>query len=426
MALRICFNRGRFKAVACLLAAGADESQLSWTPLACAAALGTLEDVCREFGANDLLEAPDYWQRTPLLIALQRGEIDIARWLYEQGASLQARGRCGKPALFYAIESGTPEAVAWLMAQGADVDAADEFGQTALMHAAETAADGAVAQLVTAGADIHRQHNGGTALTCAAAPQVTRRLIESGADLQFLSQEGRRVLLGLPPDPDEDLLGVTRTQFLRGRDPRFGRANPERIDEPFWINMIRAGVTGWTATQAFDGPSSMDAGPVWCAQRFGQSITFLPDGRIVQIGGEYEDDYDLDLRIYNDVFVHHPDGRIEVFGFPEADFPPTDFHTATLIDRFIYIVGSLGYPEARCYGQTPVYRLELDTWRIEHVDAAGDAPGWIYKHRAISAGTGLISVSGGSVLEESNGQVAQRPNSSTFAFDVVRRTWRRP
>jgi hypothetical protein len=311
------------------------------------------------------------------------------------------------------------------MAQGADVDAADEFGQTALMHAAETAADGAVAQLVTAGADIHRQHNGGTALTCAAAPQVTRRLIESGADLQFLSQEGRRVLLGLPPDPDEDLLGVTRTQFLRGRDPRFGRANPERIDEPFWINMIRAGVTGWAATQAFDGPSSMDAGPVWCAQRFGQSITFLPDGRIVQIGGEHEDDYDPDFRIYNDVFVHHPDGRIEVFGYPEADFPPTDFHTATLIDRFIYIVGSLGYPEARRYGQTPVYRLELDTWRIEHIDAAGDAPGWIYKHRAISAGTGLISVSGGSVLEKSSGQLAQRPNSDTFAFDVVRRTWRR-
>jgi hypothetical protein len=30
-------------------------------------------------------------------------------------------------------------------------------------------------------------------------------------------------------------------------------------------------------------------GAVWCAQRFGQSLSFLPDGRVIQIAGEHED-----------------------------------------------------------------------------------------------------------------------------------------
>jgi hypothetical protein len=34
-------------------------------------------------------------------------------------------------------------------------------------------------------------------------------------------------------------------------------------------------------------------------QRFGQSLTLLPDCRAVQIGGEHEDWYDADFCIYN-------------------------------------------------------------------------------------------------------------------------------
>ena len=91
-------------------------------------------------------------------------------------------------------------------------------------------------------------------------------------------------------------------------------------------------MTGYVANKHFGGPSSLDAGPVWCAQRFGQTVTLLPDGRAVQIAGEHEDHYDPDFTIYNDVFVHEPDGTIRIFGYPEAVFPPTDFHTATLVE----------------------------------------------------------------------------------------------
>src|SRR6185503_1846850 len=118
----------------------------------------------------------------------------------------------------------------------------------------------------------------------------------------------------------------------------------------------------------------------WSAMRFGQSITRLPDGRIVQVAGEHEDAYDEDFCIYNDVFVHEPGGAITLYGYPEDVFPPTDFHTATLVGDAIYLIGSLGYAGARRYGHTPVFRLDTRTFRIERLAPAGDPPGWIYGH----------------------------------------------
>src|SRR5205823_10613086 len=109
----------------------------------------------------------------------------------------------------------------------------------------------------------------------------------------------------------------------------------------------------------------------------------LPDGRIVQVAGEHEDSYDLDFSIYNDVFVHETDGMIHIFGYPESVFPATDFHTATLVGEHIFLIGSLGYQGTRQFGKTPVYRLDIETFHIEEVQASGEAPGWVYKQRAI-------------------------------------------
>ncbi len=97
----------------------------------------------------------------------------------------------------------------------------------------------------------------------------------------------------------------------------------------------------------------------------------LPDGCIILIGGEYEDFYDPDFCIYNDVTVIHPDESIDTYSYPKAIFPPTDFHTATLVgtstDAHIIIVGSLGYLEDRQYSHTPVYCLNLNNFKIQQV-----------------------------------------------------------
>ena len=141
-----------------------------------------------------------------------------------------------------------------------------------------------------------------------------------------------------PIDP-----AVTADLFREWRTPRFGRANPERMNNPVWEWLIRSRLDAYSATQKLSGSSALEDGPGWCFNRFGQSSTKLPDGRTVLIAGEHEDHYDPDFNIYNDVVVRHPDGKVDIFGYPVEVFPPTDFHTATLVGSRIIIVGCLGY-----------------------------------------------------------------------------------
>src|SRR3954451_20138865 len=67
--LRVLSRLGRFDAVRLLLDAGADRSQLGWTPLVEAVALGSLADVQAALANGPALEARDWWERTAWLIA---------------------------------------------------------------------------------------------------------------------------------------------------------------------------------------------------------------------------------------------------------------------------------------------------------------------------------------------------------------------
>jgi hypothetical protein len=192
--------------------------------------------------------------------------------------------------------------------------------------------------------------------------------------------------------------------------------------EPFWEGMIRAGITAYRGAHLY-GDARHDS-PVWCAQRFGQSITPLPDGRIVQIAGEHEDYYDSDFCIYNDVFAHEPDGTIHIFGYPEAVFPPTDFHTATLMGEYIYIVGSLGYQGTRQYGKTPVYRLYTKTLAMERLEVRGEAPGWVFGHRALQVAPHEIRILGGEIVTDDGGKETNTRNEKSFVLDTKQLFWR--
>jgi ankyrin repeat protein len=423
-ALRVSSRLGRFDAVALLLDAGADRSQLGWTPLIEAVALRSLDDVGALVAAGAPLEDVDWWSRTAFLVAVLKGDLDAARLLAGAGANVNARGRVGQPALFFAIAGHHPEAVRWLLEIGHQVDGADDYGTTPLMQAVEHDDLPCIEILLAAGADVARADRG-TALERASSRTAVLRLLEAGADPQQLSSAGRRALLGLPPDADAGLLGCTADDYRRAPTRRFGRANPERVDEPFWLGMIRAGITASVAPGILDPESEHAPRPVFCAQRFGQSLTFLPDGRIVQIAGEHEDYYDADFCIYNDVFVHGPDGSIAIYAYPEADFPPTDFHTATLVGDHIYVVGSLGYTGTRRFGETPLYRLDVRSLRMERLAATGRAPGWIFSHRAILVGPHEIQISGGKIAREADGREAHEASTDSFVLDVARLRWRR-
>jgi ankyrin repeat protein len=394
------------------------------TPLMEAVAFGTLAEVDELSRDREALEAIDYWHRTAWLLAVLVGDVAKAELLLDRGANRNARGWCEHSPLQYAIDGRHPEMLRWLLAQGQDAGQQDKFGTTPLIHAAVDSQIEAVEILLAAGADIEHPLHERPAVYHATSWAIARRLLEAGADPQHLSPEARRSALGLPGEPDEKLLDAPQEAFKRARNPRRGVRNPEEIDEPFWKAMIRAGANGYAGNLAYRGPSSMDAGPVWCAQRFGQSFTPLPDGRIVQVAGEHEDYYDPDFYIYNDVFVHAPDGTVRIFGYPEDVFPPTDFHSATVIGTDIYLIGSLGYQGRRAFGKTQVYVLDTASWRISPFIATGASPGWIFGHRARLVAPREIRVEGGTLASLNEGKEEHRGLEGAWVLDVERREWR--
>ena len=422
--LRVLSRIGRFDGVRLLLKAGADKQHLEWTTLLEAVALGSIEDVRTILAQGADLEAKDYWSRTAWVIALLAGDIAKATLLREHGADTNARGRCNIPSLFYAIQGHHSEMVKWLLQSGTNVHDTNEFGTTALIEAVEYDDLECVNILLEAGANVNVDANG-TALSRASSRDVIQRLLAAGADPAELSHEGKRSLLGLSEVNENALDVVSPDDFRTGYNRVFGKDNPERMLVPFWDAMIRGGLNAYAGRDRFVETCGRTTEAVWCAQRFGQSLTFLPDGRVIQIGGEHEDYYDSDFCIYNDVFVHEQDGSIAVYGYPESVFPPTDFHTATLMGEYIYVIGSAGYREQRQYEQTLVYRLHIHTLRMERLDTQGDTPGSIYKHRALAISPHEIRVWGGKTITQDDEKEKHDDNHKTFVLDVEKLAWRR-
>jgi hypothetical protein len=242
-------------------------------------------------------------------------------------------------------------------------------------------------------------------------------------DIAEISDEQKRTLLGLN-NTETATLNVSKAEYESGCRPRFGEANPEEMKIPFWHEMVRAGISGYGAKVQFDDADNTDEA-TWCFDRFGNSLTELLDGSFVQIGGEHEDSYDPDFCIYNDVTVHDQDGTFRIMGYPKDAFPPTDFHTATYYEGFIYLIGSLGYHGSRLFGTTPVYRFEVNTWKVEVVETTGNSPGWIYKHKARLTEADKLVISGGKVAVEVEGKEDHVDNEGEYTLDLKSRIWTR-
>ncbi|BCM93043.1 hypothetical protein IAD21_04930 [Abditibacteriota bacterium] len=398
-ALSVSSNRGRFDVVKRLLDSGAHETLLGWTPLLRAIALGSLEDVEIQLKRGAALSQRDDWERTPWLLALATGDLEKAKLLLAAGANRDDVGRCGKTALMYAIENNHLGVLKWLIEEKFYLEATNEFGKTALMEAASWNASECVRLLLEAGADADKTDQIGLkAIAQTSSRDIVRLLVAHGQDLNDLEPENRAALLGLEYGEEPE---TSREEFVAGRQPRFGTANPEKMDVPFWDAMVRSGASAYTARNLFVTADKIfdDAGgPVWCYQRYGKSITLLPDGRLIEIGGSHEDWDDPDFGVYNEVFVHHPHGQFDIFGYPLEVFCPTDFHSATFANGFIYIIGCMGYQDRRVIGHTSVYRLNVETLAIEQIETSGKAPGCISMHKGTLVDN-EIHVCGGECIE---------------------------
>lgn len=419
LSVTACF--GRFDAVRFLLEAGADPTPLQWTPMLNAAAIGTLDELRTLLVEHRGIDDRDRWDRTPWLLTVLANDIEKAKLLLEVGASINDRGRGGYSALMYCAQKGSAELLRWLIEIGADIDATDDSGNTALMLAAQAGATACVQLLLKAGASPSRRNEyDSNAMSLASNEPIIRLLADAGEQIGEISTEMKRMLTGLEGG---DRLNVSEAEYKLGCRRRFGRENPEVMDIPFWREMVRAGISAYEAKAQFGDTDSME--PTWCYSRYGTSFTELPDGRFVQIGGEHEDFYDPDFCIYNDVVINERSGNLEIIGYPSEVFPPTDFHSATLIDGHIYIIGGLGYSGSRKFGITPIYRLDCRTWKMESLESFGNNPGWIYDHTATLSEPRSLIISGGKVGQEINGEERHTDNLDRFCLNLSNMRWRR-
>ena len=219
---------------------------------------------------------------------------------------------------------------------------------------------------------------------------------------------------------------------------RRGVKNPEKITEAFYYNAVlnHASPTELRETFHLDSLSQADSynrylnahvkqqiyeipeKRLWNYRRFGTSATVLPDGGIVFIGGEHEDYYDDDFCIFNDVLHIDKAGKMQLYFYSEANFMPTDFHTATFFEGDIIIIGNLGYQNKRIEGKTPVYLLDLTNFVIQEMTTHGQNPQWLSGHSAMLI-EGKIIIWGGKIftdnkLMDNNGFYSLDPKSGKW------------
>lgn len=425
-ALNVTARLGRFDVVKLLIDFGADKEQLKWTPLFEALAFGTIEDAKTILMQESDIKARDYWDRTPLHLAIQTGQPKKVELILKYGANLEERGHCEKLALEYAFVSDDSAMLEYLIQKGADIHEYNGFGNTLLIEATLNNAIKCVRSLIKAGADVlqkDRSPHGGTgAMAHAENPEIVFILFEAGGDLNDTGAEVRGKMLGLGKIERPD---IKKDEYMRSKYRIFGTKNPEISHNKFWREMVKANCNAWKPRDLFDDTEDLSGPPVWCYNRFGKSINRLPNGEFIEIGGEHEDFYDPDFCIYNDVIHHKGNGDFDIYTYPKEIFPPTDFHTATLVENHIYIIGNLCYHGQRKFRDTPVYRLNTKTFVIEKVETYGENPGWIYSHKAYLEGDDSIKIKGGKIIALQDGKEAEQSNRTVYELCLKTLKWSR-
>jgi uncharacterized protein len=165
-----------------------------------AAGEGDLEEVRRLVQQDRrLLNANGVW--TPLTAASEQGQVEVIRYLLDEGAQVNLRDRSGDSALDEVCYHGQLEAASLLLAHGADAAAAGDEGDTPLMLASARGHTNVVALLLAHGCgDINRQTTeyGRTAVHSASwngYVRVVRALLGAEADPHIVDRVGETPLV---------------------------------------------------------------------------------------------------------------------------------------------------------------------------------------------------------------------------------------
>jgi ankyrin repeat protein len=214
---------GDLEAFRLLAELGADRTTLRWTELHARILLGSCQEVKAYSRTAAEIDRPDgRWELPPLLWAAKTGEVDKVRYLVEQGAPPEQRGRLGKTALDIAASLDRVELVEWLLARGLDVEVEDDSQRTPLMSACEGGAVRCVHVLLNAGASaVPKNQFGDQLIHHTWSFEVLKVLVEkSGVDVNHVSGEGRWALMTAAENND-----VERCDWLIGHGAEVDRCS---------------------------------------------------------------------------------------------------------------------------------------------------------------------------------------------------------
>ena len=312
---------------------------------------------------------------------------------------------------------------------GANPDTLYWTGSSILAAAVERKNIALVELLLKYGADPNRQSLDNSKLTAVSAcddAEIAKLLLDFGGDPRLFSDDHLGANLfpystGAWKLPAQQ---ISEQNFLKHATPRAGKSNPEAFLPAFWREQMRTNESGFSAAADIVGVDrAHECAPIWSFQRYGRSMTWLQDDRLIVVAGEHEDHYDADFYIYNDVTVFSPEGHVEHFIYPRSEFPPTDFHSATLCGARLILIGALGYPSDRNPDDTQVLQLNLDDFSVEKLETKGAKPGWIHSHSAEIDGS-IIRISGGKRLAPDGSRFIKLQDSEEHILDLETLTWR--
>lgn len=208
----------------------------SWTPLMIAVETGDMENVKLLLEAGAYVNARRTAIRdTVLHIAVFYGRIDIVQVLLDYGIDVTAKDKHGMEAIFLASDnSDSLELVDLLLDRGADINTIGIYHETLLIRSAKyTQTSGEYIQgLIDRGAEVnYRDPNGKTPLIWSILsrnPEAVRVLLDNGADInEGYSGSRDRTALSIVNRPIYITRKVTKSKQIRKMI--LEASNPDRI-----------------------------------------------------------------------------------------------------------------------------------------------------------------------------------------------------
>jgi hypothetical protein len=198
--------------------------------LANAVAKDDVDEVRNLIARGEDVNGREVDRTTPLFIAVENGNLQIAEMLLGFGAKVNERNEQKETALMKLDEDASKELVELLVRSGARIEATDLMGNTALILAAGSAKPEVVKALIDAGASVNEKNNEGTTALMAAAyaddVESVRLLLQAGADLN------------LKNNADETAYDKAENKEVEDLLVSFGAVPKEKKDNTDQVNQI--------------------------------------------------------------------------------------------------------------------------------------------------------------------------------------------